>query len=311
MKGNVFQSHGENADKQQFMKTVGILEEHINKTFTYPQDIASVCKSFKMVPLVQPPNLSKDDYDKDMGKKMIWETQMKLYMKRVDLMESNTRAIYAVVWGQCSPMMRSKLESLDNYETSSDNCDCIWLLKEIQGITYRFKGTRNVFISLDDAWSGYYNYRQGPSQSLHEYLKEVQGLVQVLEHYGAALGGDGPYQDSVKDQVTKESPSGLTAEEYRKRAIAAAKKKSTAIAFLKRADRKRYGGLWSELENNYTRGQDHYPDDLTGAYTIYSSTTNLLHPKDIRENERTLWRTEKSAAYPSCRMGRPLLALMA
>jgi hypothetical protein len=46
MKGNVFQCHGENIDKQQFLKTVGVLEEHINKTFVYPQDVASVCKSF-------------------------------------------------------------------------------------------------------------------------------------------------------------------------------------------------------------------------------------------------------------------------
>ena len=36
MKGNVFQSHGETNNKQQFMKTVGVLEEYINKTFTYP-----------------------------------------------------------------------------------------------------------------------------------------------------------------------------------------------------------------------------------------------------------------------------------
>jgi hypothetical protein len=39
--GHVFQCHGENTDKQQFMKTVGILGEYVNKTFTYPQDLAS------------------------------------------------------------------------------------------------------------------------------------------------------------------------------------------------------------------------------------------------------------------------------
>jgi hypothetical protein len=49
-----------------------------------------------------------------MGKKMIWETSMKTYVKRIDLMESNTRAIYAIVWGQSSAsMMQSKIESLE------------------------------------------------------------------------------------------------------------------------------------------------------------------------------------------------------
>jgi hypothetical protein len=58
LKGNVFQCHGENTDKQQFLKTMGVLDEHINKTFDYPQDVASVCDSFEIKPLVQPSNLT-------------------------------------------------------------------------------------------------------------------------------------------------------------------------------------------------------------------------------------------------------------
>jgi hypothetical protein len=154
----VFQCHGEHTDKQQFLKTAGVLEEHINKTFTYPPDVASICKTFKVVPLVQPSNLTDEEYKTDMGKKMMWEETMKTFIKRTISQESNARAIYAIVCGQCSPMMQSKLESLDNYEAKSDACDCSWILKEIQGITHRFEGTRNVFISLDDAWSNYYAY---------------------------------------------------------------------------------------------------------------------------------------------------------
>ena len=41
-----------------------------------------------------------------------------------------------------------------------------------------------------------------------------------------------------------------------------------AIGFLKRADRKRFGGLWSELKNLFTCGQDDYPTVLTGAYNL-------------------------------------------
>jgi hypothetical protein len=70
MNENVFQCHGEHADKQEFLKTVGVLEEHINKNFTYPQDAASICKTFVITDLVQPANLTDEQY-KDMGKKMI------------------------------------------------------------------------------------------------------------------------------------------------------------------------------------------------------------------------------------------------
>jgi hypothetical protein len=63
------------------MKTVGVLAEHVNETFPHPQDVASICKSFKIVSLVQPANLPKEVHAEDMGAKMIWETSMKTRMR--------------------------------------------------------------------------------------------------------------------------------------------------------------------------------------------------------------------------------------
>ena len=268
MKGNVFQCHGEHTNKQQFLKTVGVLEEHINKTFSYPQDIASVCKTFKLTKLEPPANLTKDEYEQDMGKKMIWETTIKSYLKRIDMMESNLRGVYAIVWGQCSSMMQSKLESLDDYDDMSLKCDCIWLLREIQGITHRFEGTRFAMISVDDALVAYYTFHQGQHQTLHEYLKDYQSIVQVLEHYGAVFGAADPYAALVRERVLLSAPTGISAEDLTKRENAAAKLQSVAVNFLKRADKGRYGGLWTELENDYSRGQNHYPTDLTNAYNL-------------------------------------------
>ena len=95
-------------------------------------------------------------------------------------------------------------------------------------------------------------------------------MVQVLEHYGAALGLEVPFRDSVKESVMEDEPDGTdwSQDEIDKRCLVAAKKKTVAVAFFKRADQKRYGALWSELENNFTRGDDHYPDNLTGAYNL-------------------------------------------
>lgn len=116
-------------------------------------------------------------------------------------------AIHAVVWGQCSPMMQSKLESLEDFDTRNKTCDCIWLLKEIQGIAHRFEGARNVFISLDDAWTDFYNFKQGQHQLLCDHLKDFQALVQVLEHCGAEFGADGPNTASALAEVRKDHPA--------------------------------------------------------------------------------------------------------
>jgi hypothetical protein len=75
--------------------------------------------------------------------------------------------------------------------------------------------------------------------------------------------------------------------------VAAAKNKSVAIGFLKRADRKRYGGLWSDLENQYTRGTDDYPLDLTGAYNLL---LNYKPPRPSNTDDvRTVLKKKKSA----------------
>jgi hypothetical protein len=76
---------------------------------------------------------------------------------------------------------------------------------------------------LDNAWSNYYAYKQSNNQTLHEYLKDYQSLVQVLEHYSTAIGAEGLYLASVKDKPMVEAPEDLSTVEYHKRAVAAAK----------------------------------------------------------------------------------------
>lgn len=98
MKNNVFHCYGETTDRHQFTKKHGVLAEHINKTFTFLQVVASICKTFKIDALTQPANLSEVEY-KDMAEKMIWETQINSYFKRIKLLESNSRVVYAIVWG--------------------------------------------------------------------------------------------------------------------------------------------------------------------------------------------------------------------
>ena len=47
-----------------------------------------------------------------------------------------------------------------------------------------------------------------------------------------------------------------------------ARNRYLAFAFLRGADRVRYGRLQTDLENQYTRGNDQYPIDITSAYNL-------------------------------------------
>jgi hypothetical protein len=74
------------------------------------------------------------------------------------------------------------------------------------------------------------------------------------------------------EEVKADLPSGLTNIEYVKLAMAATRKKSVVIGFLKRAGKRHYSGIWIKLKNQFTRGQDHLPNDLMAAYNLLPGT---------------------------------------
>jgi hypothetical protein len=142
-------------------KTVGVLEEHINKTFAYPQDVASL--------LVQPQNLTKAECKRHGQEDGVGNVHENVYENNQSNGRQYQSNLHDRVWGQCSPsMMQSKLDFSDQFDTKSTACDYVWLLQETQGITHRFKGIRNIFVLLDHTWSSYYAYREGRSQTLRE-----------------------------------------------------------------------------------------------------------------------------------------------
>jgi hypothetical protein len=58
---------------------------------------------------------------------------------------------------------------------------------------------------------------------------------------------------------------------------AIARDRTIVIAYIRGADRSRYGTLIKELGNRYARGKDEYPSDLNDAYSAlldYSTPTN-------------------------------------
>lgn len=185
MNGHVFQCHGESPDKQQYVKTVKALGAYINKNLKYSKDVISICDDGEIHALEIPSDLTTEEKTSE-TKKMIWRIEVESYMKRKDLQESNTHAIYSVVWGQCSTGMQSKLQALPEFVKQNRGWDCSWLLKSIKGITHQFEVSDYIFWSLDDAREKLYSYRQNSNETVHEYHLAFTTLVEVLEHRRSA-----------------------------------------------------------------------------------------------------------------------------
>jgi hypothetical protein len=163
--------------------------------------------------------------------------------------------------------MKAKLTSLNDFETKSHESDCVWILKEIKGITYGCEGQRYIYLSLDNARTTYYAYTQGANDYISSYLEHFCSLVKVLEHYGGAIGEDPGLLNATAAVSTN-------ADDATKR-LKTARDRTLALAFLK----------WANLENQFCRGNNQYPINLTAAYSLL---VNFKPPKreEPRRNPR-------------------------
>jgi hypothetical protein len=53
--------------------------------------------------------------------------------------------------------------------------------------------------------------------------------------------------------------------------------------FIQQCDRRRFGKLVEELENDYTKGNDNYPQDLVSAYRLLSEYKNWQRYQNVPE----------------------------
>jgi Zinc knuckle len=184
---------------------------------------------------------------------VIWEASLKSYARRQEELKSNLTTLYAVIWGQCSNAMRNKLRALDDFVSENQKNNCIWLLKEIKGVTHKFDTKRHVVMSLLDARVAFYNCHQTQNQTNADYLATFQSNVHVLEYYKATVGENYIHADASKS-VTERTKI--------------MRDSTIAIMFIRNSDPRRYGTLLSDLANQHTRGNDQYPSDITAAYSL-------------------------------------------
>jgi len=88
------------------------------------------------------------------------------------------------------------------------------------------------------------------------YIEEFRTLVDVLEHHGGSIGIDAGCLKAEEASLTDEQK------------IKSSCDKALAIQFLRQADRRRFGALWEDLVNQFSRGNNQYLKDLTEAHAL-------------------------------------------
>jgi hypothetical protein len=99
------------------------------------------------------------------------------------------------------------------------------------------------------------------------FLEKFLTAVSVLEPYGGTIGRD---EGAVEDEIEVEGFTLPASAAETKTALDVARNKFIAMAFLRAVDKIPYGKLLDELENDFIKGTDNYPESVTRAYQCHA-----------------------------------------
>lgn len=277
LEGFIFDANRYN-QADEYIKTVKEIAEYVGANYDHGADVRQAIEEGVKPTFAKPvkPQPLADESDIDETDTMIWKKEVDYYVKRVTMLDSNLRKIYSLVWGQCSDVMREKIEALEAYETIKTEYDVLALLKEIKVINFKFEDQKYAYGAVYYANKRFYNYKQGAEDTNNEHYDKFNNLVSVVESYGGLLG-----QEKILLLEDTEYEELSETEQKLSKNIKAAKERNKdkflSFCFIAKADNARYGELKTDLENEFTKGNNQYPTTLTKALqllTNYKSNKN-------------------------------------
>ena len=110
MNGNLFQTIEESRDVIQYIKTIEALERYAFKT--YKVDLSALFQRDKPeMPIIKIPTKStEDEIDENLTLEDLYQLRLKEYIKDKKNLVVALKSIWAIVWGQCSNAVHTKLE---------------------------------------------------------------------------------------------------------------------------------------------------------------------------------------------------------
>jgi len=268
LNGNVFQMQSESKDPTQFKRTVEALERFCDKI--YDVDMRTLFGVNPAVPVVERP-VQPDDATADALDKDAYREEVKQYVKDKKSLAKSLRALYSVIWGQCSLNVITKLSSLPHIDDWKNQGHCHELLKAIQQILMDYEHKKCIYVTLLRQIQFLYSYKQRDNQSLHKYFEVFQIMTENIERYGGSFGNHPAY---VKESLEKAGLSlddpNLTSEvlaEHEKKA----QQKFLGISFLLGGRNDMYEDLVVDLENDYLKGNDYFPSSVNDAYQLMAN----------------------------------------
>ena len=148
MNGHVFQVHREQSERGQFQDTLDMLRVYASKCMK--KDINTLNPLFTELiePVIQIPIEPKGNTISRFDEKK-YDVELTMYFKNRTSLENALQSLYIITWGQCSKLMKNRLEAGQGFKIINDDGDIAKLLTEIRGVSNEVEVSSNVYDALD------------------------------------------------------------------------------------------------------------------------------------------------------------------
>ena len=266
LKGHIYDA-SDARQSDQFIKTTREISEYVGRTYKYGGDIRLAVEML-VPPIIDPPA----DYAANATRTStirIWEKVVDEHVRRVSGINENIKTLYSLVWGQCSDVVRQKVESNGRFEDVARTGNGLELLSILKGISFHFQSQKYNCHSIHEALKRFYNCAQGRFATTQAYMEHFQNVVDVVTQSGGSIGGHAGIEDAIiRERGT--TPE-LIADDDLGAVTAEADARVKAVAFLLGSDKARYGKLIEDLENDYLQGRNNYPRTVLAAYNLLTN----------------------------------------
>ena len=297
MNGHTYQTATESGKATQFTKTTEMLGQYIEKEMKFSSDLKCLYEELEQPVLDVKDaiaNIGEDETGDEELDKILKSEVIKRFLMRKQALKDNLNNVWSVISGQCSEAMTAKISASTDYEVNKQVPNCAWLLKKIQQVTLKFDDTIFRPLSLIDAKEALILAKQGERETNVSFYLRFKTLAEAVEHYGGSIGADeglvtellaqrdaghpgnppiipastaSDYAEKLGEHITYMEQLAIHKDSIKRRL----RNLHLGVLFIKNSDNGRFRILKTELRNQFSRGVNHYPVNLSDAYSMVST----------------------------------------
>ncbi len=197
-----------------------------------------------------------------------WKKDYKSMKYRMERYKGNKSNAWALIYNQCLPELKNKLEGTEGYNNAKRTNNVAKLLVMIRGYCCQFDLLSDKYMAIVAAIKNLFYFFQKNNQSNADYHEDCIAMLEVIEEYGGA-GSMTHFPNMLKKEIESMGTDLAKAtSDQLKLAKKTVRDKFLAALMLSGANGVKYNDLKRNMKENFVTGTSRYPESPKSVLRI-------------------------------------------